>query len=287
VGHIVVFGNEKGGCGKSTAAMHACVALLRLGYKVGTIDLDARQGTFTRYLSNRFEWIKRTGKDLPSPQHMAIAASQAPTLKERENEESAFFFMALEELTRDHDFVVVDTPGTDSHLNRLAHRFADTLVTPVNDSMIDIDLIAETDPDTMAVRGPSFYAKHVMQVRESRKKELGLGFRWVVMRNRMNSLNLKSKRDIETLLTSLSRDLGFQYIPGFSERIIFRDMFLKGLTILDLEGAEIGKGLTNSELAARAEVRYLVHAVVPAEMRIALMKRKKALETGQNNAKTA
>ena len=287
VGHIVVFGNEKGGCGKSTAAMHATVALLRLGYKVGTIDLDARQGTFTRYLSNRFEWVKRTGKDMPSPQHMAIAASQESTLKGREDEESSFFFMALEELTRDNDFVVVDTPGANSHLNRLAHRFADTLVTPVNDSMVDIDPIAETDPDTMEVRGPSFYAKHVMQVRESRKKELGLGFRWVVMRNRMNSLNLKSKRDIETLLTKLSKDLDFQYIPGFSERIIFRDMFLKGLTILDLEGAETGQGLTNSELAARAEVRYLVHAVVPPEQRIALMKRKKALETGQDNAKTA
>lgn len=287
VGHIVVFGNEKGGCGKSTAAMHATVALLRLGYSVGTIDLDARQGTFTRYLTNRFETVKRTGKDLPAPDHMAIAVSQAATLKEREDDESSFFFRALEELTRDHDFVVIDTPGSDSHLNRLAHRFADTLVTPVNDSMIDLDLIADIDPDSLAVRGPSFYAKHVMQVRESRKKELGLDFRWVVMRNRMNPSNLKSKRDIETLLTDLSANMNFKYIPGFSERIIFRDMFLKGQTILDLDGAETGKGLTNSELAARQEVRYLVHAIVPQEQRIALMKRKKAAETGQNTAKTA
>jgi chromosome partitioning protein len=291
VGHIVVFGNEKGGCGKSTAAMHATVALLRLGYKVGTIDLDARQGTFTRYLANRFEYVKRSGRDLPSPDHMAIAVSQKPSLKEREDDEASFFFRALEELTRDHDFVVIDTPGNDSHLNRLAHRFADTLVTPINDSLIDIDLLADLDPETMAVRGPSFYARHVMQTREARKKELGMGFRWVVMRNRINPSNLKSKREIESLLADLSGKFGFQYIHGFSERIIFRDMFLKGLTILDLPGAETGKGLTASELSARQEVRYLVHAVVPPEQRIALMKRKKTAPNpatpAQNTAKTA
>lgn len=273
VGHIVVFGNEKGGCGKSTAAMHATVALMRLGYKVGTIDLDARQGTFTRYLSNRFKGIARDGSNQPMPIHMPIERSQADSLKSREDEESAFFFMALEELTRECDFVVVDTPGSDSHLNRLAHRFADTLVTPVNDSMLDLDLIADLDPETLEVKGPSFYAKHVMQVREHRKIELGLPMRWVVMRNRISSLNLKSKRDIDSTLIKLSNDYGFRYLPGFSERVIFRDMFLKGLTLLDLEGAETGANMTASQLAARQEVRLLVAAIVPEEMRIALIRK--------------
>lgn len=278
VGHIVVFGNEKGGCGKSTAAMHATVALLRLGYKVGTIDLDARQGTFTRYLANRFQTIMRDGNPdgIPMPIHMPIRRSEAASLKEKQDEESAFFFMALEEQTRENDFVVIDTPGADSHLNRLAHRFADTLVTPVNDSMVDLDLLADIDPITLAVRGPSTYAKAVMAVRASRKTELGLGFRWVVMRNRINPINLKSKRDIETLLQDLSARFDFKYIPGFSERIIFRDMFLKGLTLLDMQGAETGKGLSMSQLAARQEVRLLVHAIVPEAMRLSLMLQKKA-----------
>lgn len=280
VGHIVVFGNEKGGCGKSTAAMHATVALLRLGYKVGTIDLDARQGTFTRYMANRFQNILNHGREhpmsIPMPTHMPIRRSDAATLTDKQNEESAFFFMALEELTRDNDFVVVDTPGADSHLNRLAHRFADTLVTPVNDSLLDLDLIADIDPETYALRGPSVYAKTVMAVRESRRTELGLPFRWVVMRNRINPINLKSKREIDALLQDLSAKFGFRYIPGFSERIIFRDMFLKGLTLLDLEGAETGAGMTASQLAARQEVRMLVHAIVPEELRLSLMQRKKA-----------
>lgn len=272
VGHIVVFGNEKGGCGKSTAAMHATVALMRMGYKVGTIDLDARQGTFTRYLGNRFKGIAKGG-NVPMPIHMPIERSTADTLKGREDEESAFFFMALDELTKSCDFVVVDTPGSDSHLNRLAHRFADTLVTPVNDSMIDIDLIADLDPETLAVKAPSVYAKHVMQVREHRKTELGLPMRWVVMRNRISHLNLITKRDIETTLINLSKEYGFRYLPGFSERVIFRDLFLKGLTLLDLEGAETGANMTSSQLAARQEVRLLVAAIVPDEMRLALIRK--------------
>ncbi len=290
VGHIVVFGNEKGGCGKSTAAMHAVVALLRMGYRVGTIDLDARQGTFSRYIANRYYGNIQRDKGTPVPRHLGVMQSLAPTLKERMDDESSHFFAALEDLTRNNDFVVIDTPGADNHLNRLAHRFADTLVTPVNDSMLDLDLIADIDPETGAVRGPSVYARHVMQVRESRKKELNLPMRWIVMRNRVSPLNMKSKKDIETLLQDLSGRLNFQYIPGFTERLVFREMFSKGLTLLDMDGAETGKGLSASQLAARQEVRYLVHAIVPEDMRIALMRRKRdaaasAMQQTQNSTK--
>ncbi|MCB1537677.1 MAG: AAA family ATPase [Rhodospirillales bacterium] len=276
VGHIVVFGNEKGGCGKSTAAMHTVVGLLRLGYRVGTIDLDARQGTFSRYIANRYRTRLAADRSQPIPRHVAIPVSHAATLEERKAEETGKFFAALEDLTRDNDFVVVDTPGADSHLNRLAHRFADTLVTPVNDSFIDLDLLAQFDPDNGNLQAPSVYARHVMAVREGRKKELNMGFRWIVMRNRMSPHNLKSKRDIGAILADLGARMGFTYVPGFTERLIFREMFLKGLTLLDLPGGESGKGLSPSQLAARAEIRHLIHAVVPEDMRIALVRRKKA-----------
>jgi len=289
VGHIVVFGNEKGGCGKSTAAMHAVVALLRMGYRVGTIDLDARQGTFSRYIANRFYGNNQRNKGTPVPRHMGVMQSLAPTLKERMDDESSNFFAALEDLTRDNDFVVIDTPGADSHLNRLAHRFADTLVTPVNDSMLDIDLIADFDPETGNVRGPSVYARHVMQIRESRRKELNLPMRWIVMRNRVSPLNTNNKKDIGALLTDLSSRFNFQYIPGFTERLIFREMFSKGLTLLDMDGAETGRGLTASQMSARQEVRHLVHAIVPEDMRIALRKRKResAVQQTRNSTKSA
>lgn len=274
--HIIVFGNEKGGSGKSTAAMHAIVALMRLGYNVGTIDLDARQGTLTRYLGNRFETIKSTGASQPMPTHMPITPSRAQTLEDRKKEESEFFFQALQELSQKNDFIVIDTPGADTFLSRLAHRFADTLVTPMNDSMIDLDLLAHLDPKTAEIKDISIYAKHVLHVRNRRHTELGLPLRWVVMRNRMNHLNQRSKRDIENTLTKLSDKLGFQYIQGFSERLIFRDMFLRGLTVLDLPGAATGENMSTSELSARQEVRLLTHAIVPPQMRVALIQRKKA-----------
>ena len=146
--YIIVFGNEKGGSGKSTAAMHTAITLMRLGYKVGTIDLDARQGTMTRYLKNRCDYLARTKHELPSPAHMAIEKSRAATAEEQEAEESNFLTLAIADLGTSCDFIVIDTPGTDSHLSRLAHSYADTLVTPMNDSFVDLDLLARIEPET-------------------------------------------------------------------------------------------------------------------------------------------
>ena len=110
--------------------MHTAIALLRMGYRVGTIDLDARQGTLTRYLKKRFDYITRNNEHLPSPAHMAIERSHHESVRQNNNEEEGFLLMALDELNRVSDFIVIDTPGTDSFLSRLAHSYADTLVTP-------------------------------------------------------------------------------------------------------------------------------------------------------------
>lgn len=274
LGHIVVFGNEKGGCGKSTAAMHATIALMRLGYTVGTMDLDARQGSFTRYLTNRFHHVLRGGAHQPIPNHIPISNSDEKT-------ESVQFFMAVESLAKENDFVVIDTPGADSHLSRLAHRHADTIVTPVNDSLIDLDVLADINPDSLVIRGASVYARSVMAAREYRKKVMNRDTRWIVMRNRVSTLVMKSKRDIETILQSLSPRLGFDYITGFSERLAFRDMFLKGLTLLDLDSSK----MSATQLSAKQEVSQLVRAIVPDEKRYALIRRRseglKVVQTAQ------
>ena len=60
--HVIVLGNEKGGSGKSTTALHIAVALLKAGQRVATIDLDSRQQSFTRYIANRQAWARRTGR---------------------------------------------------------------------------------------------------------------------------------------------------------------------------------------------------------------------------------
>lgn len=263
--HIIVFGNEKGGSGKSTAAMHTAVALLRLGYKVGSIDLDARQGTFTRYLKKRFDFITATRDPLPSPSHMAIPRSEADTVLEQRAEEQEFLGLALAELGATHHFIVIDTPGTDNFLSRLAHSHADTLITPMNDSFVDLDLLADIDPDTLAVRAPSIYAKMVQDQRNQRKLRDGGHIDWIVMRNRLASLNARNKQDVGKILESLAEPYGFRIAPGFHERVIFKELFLKGLTLLDLKESP-DHPLTLSQLSARQEVRKLVVELAPEKL---------------------
>ncbi|MFP4313895.1 MAG: division plane positioning ATPase MipZ, partial [Alphaproteobacteria bacterium] len=256
--HIIVFGNEKGGSGKSTSAMHTAIALLRLGYQVGTIDLDARQATFTRYLRNRFHYVSDTRKSLPAPLHMAIEKSSADTIAVQEKEDSAFLTMALDEMRTTCDFIVIDTPGSDTYLSRLAHSYADTLITPVNDSLIDLDLLADIDPSTYQIKAPSIYARMVAEQQDIKRERDGTGIRWIVMRNRLSHINANNKSVINNLMDNISREFGMVIAPGFGERVIFKELFLKGLTLMDLED-DPDNTLTMSQIAARQEVRALIN----------------------------
>ncbi len=260
--HIIVFGNEKGGSGKSTTAMHTAIALIRQGYKVGTIDLDARQGTLTRYLKKRFEFITRNKEHLPSPAHMAIERSQHENITDQHFEEEAFLMMALDELSRVCDFIIIDTPGTDTFLSRLAHSYADTLITPMNDSFIDLDLLADIDMKNYEVIGPSIYSKMVQEQRNIKKMRDGGSIDWIVMRNRMTHLSTNNNKIITRLLNEISKLAGFRLAPGFGERVVFKEMFLKGLTLLDLKEDQNG-GLTLSQISARQEVRNLIMEINP------------------------
>ncbi len=263
--HIIVFGNEKGGSGKSTTAMHVAIALLRLGYSVGSIDLDARQGTLTRYMKNRWDHVARTRQDTPSPIHMAIEDSSAGTVATQEQEERRFLLMALEELSAACDFIVIDTPGSDSHLSRLAHSYADTLVTPVNDSLIDLDVLGRVNPETHEVTAPSIYTRMVEEQNIARLERGQAPMHWLVMRNRLSHLDARNKQDVGRILEKMSAAFGFGLVPGFGERVIFRELFLKGLTLLDLR--EEDAPLSLSHIAARQEVRFLVSAIGPEKIK--------------------
>ena len=258
---VIVFGNEKGGSGKSTTAMHVVVGLLRLGFKVGSLDIDSRQWTLTRYLSNRAQTMKREGLALPMPQHVFLSRSERPMRDEAEAEDKARLEAVLAKLGRQVDYVVVDCPGTDTYLGRLATSHADRLVTPVNDSFIDLDLLANVDGRTISVQRPSVYAEMVWEQRKIRAKRDGGNIDWVVLRNRLSSINARNKIDMGKVLEDLSKRVGFRIAPGFAERVIFRELFLRGLTMLDtFEIGESGKPRL-SHIAARQEVRGLINAL--------------------------
>ncbi len=258
--HVIVLGNEKGGSGKSTAAMQLFVALASAGHRVGALDLDLRQQSLFRYLDNREAHGERTGAALHMPRRIRIQPSTAPLRVEAAAEDRDRLAEAVAELSRDCDFLLIDTPGAVTLLSEAAHTAADTLITPINDSLIDFDLLGRVDPVTGKVKGPSIYSEMVWSARQRRAVRLENPIDWVVLRNRMAMLESRNKRRVGTVMADLSQRIGFRIVPGFSERVIFRELFLNGLTLLDLkEGGPIP--MTMSHVAARQEVRDMVKAL--------------------------
>ena len=263
--HVIVIGNEKGGTGKSTTSMHLIVALLKLGRSVASIDLDLRQGTLTRYMDNRRAYAAAPGHRLPMPAHAVIqartdeASTETPAGAVRAEEDR--LSSLIEQLAPLHDVIVIDTPGNDTSLTRLGHSYADTLITPLNDSFMDLDVLARVDGDSMQIIGPSQYAEMVWKQKMTRARRDNGFIDWIVMRNRLSSLDARNKRRMARILRELSARLGFRLVPGFGERVVFRELFLHGLTMMDLREVAGPDGLTLSQIAARQEVRTLVEGI--------------------------
>jgi chromosome partitioning protein len=244
---VIVFANEKGGTGKSTTAVHVAIALAAKGARVAALDLDHRQRTVGRYLDNRAETVKRTGRDLPMPVH---ATHDGKT--DRRFEE------LWHELSADADFLVVDTPGRDDPFARIAAAMSNTLVTPMNDSFVDFDLIGQVDAETYQVTRPSFYSELIWDARKQRARADGTTIDWVVLRNRLQHIEARNMRRVSEALVQLAKRVGFRIIPGLGERVIYREMFPSGLTMIDSK--EFGSmGL--SHVAARQELREMMGAL--------------------------
>lgn len=248
--HHIVLGNEKGGSGKSTTAVHIAVALAYAGFRVGVVDLDARQSTVARYLENRAGFAKRRDVTLVTPD-IAVIPDRDPAT------DTAALAAQLEQWAG-LDFIVIDTPGRDSALGRAALAVADTVVTPMNDSFVDFDLIGQVDMDSYKVKKPSFYAEMIWDARKQRARRDGGTVDWVVLRNRLSTLDARNTRRVGGALDELAKRVGFRVAPGLSERVIFRELFPRGLTLLDMAVLE---DFSLSHVAARAELRALVTAL--------------------------
>lgn len=257
--HVIVVGNQKGGAGKSTVAMHLIVALMRMGRRTGALDLDVRQRSLTRYIENRGRWIAARGAKLPAPQILELRESPQRQLDLAEAEEEAAFHTALRRLSETCDFIVIDSPGGDSYLARLAHGCADTLITPLNDSFVDFDLLGDIDPNCADIVRPSIYSEMVWDSRKRKAQTARAPIDWVVMRNRTlaSRIEAKNKQRVGEALKTLSSRIGFRLAPGLSERVIYRELFPQGLTLLDLDADGVEAEMRMPHVAARQELRDL------------------------------
>jgi chromosome partitioning protein len=267
--HVIVLGNEKGGSGKSTTAFHVAIALLKAGQRVASIDLDARQKSFTHYIENRAAWARRTGLALELPHHIHVALGSSMNIGENEVSEFEQFSQAINAVERSFDFVVIDTPGADTYLMRLAHSMADTLITPINDSFVDFDVLGTVDPATYWVTGESHYAKMVREARRNRRQIDGASTDWIVVRNRLSLLSSRNKQLIAEGLDRLASSVGFRAVDGFAERVVYRELFPRGLTALDdLNSQTLGTRPNMAHVTAREEVAGLLrHLKLPIDER--------------------
>jgi chromosome partitioning protein len=260
VAHIIVVGNEKGGAGKSTVAMHVASALARLGFKTGVLDLDLRQKSLARYVANRARYLAQSGLDLPSPFLVDLPEANPAAMAPGENPSDHRLSMAVAGLEPDCDFIVIDCPGSHTRLAQVAHSLADTLITPLNDSFVDFDLLAHVDTDGETITGPAVYAEMVWAARQLRAQAGLPPIDWVVLRNRMGAQNMVNKQKMDHALKALAKRIGFRLAPGFNERVIFRELFPRGLTLLDLRDVGVAQ-LNISNVAARQELREMIRAL--------------------------
>lgn len=260
--HVVVLGNEKGGSGKSTTALHIAVALMKAGQRVATIDLDGRQKSFTHYIENRRAWGERARVKLELPTHYCVTRGESSSLDANEAKEFAAFSAAIAAVEHSHDVVVIDTPGNDTYLMRLAHSMADTLVTPLNDSFLDFDVLGHIDATNFTVTRESHYSEMVREARRQRRLVDGCLTDWVVVRNRLATLTSRNKKLVGEGLTELSKRMGFRSVDGFAERVVYREFFPRGLTALDdRDETVLGTQPNLSHVTAREEVIALLNTL--------------------------
>ena len=255
---VIVFGNEKGGAGKSTIAIHLITALLHEGATVATIDLDLRQQSMGHFFKSRKAWSESVGAVLPMPLANVLAGGLELAAADAADAPARFDAL-FGEATAEADYLVIDTPGGDTALSRVAHSRADLIVTPMNDSFVDFDLLGLVDPVTLDLVRPSIYSETVWESRKIKMVERRTSIDWVVLRNRLATTEARNRRRVEERMVALARRAGFRISPGLRDRVIYRELFPFGLTVADLSPGVRPVPVSLSHVAARQELRALIH----------------------------
>ncbi len=258
--HIIVISNEKGGTGKSTVSMHLAIKLMDEGFHVALVDTDGRQGTLSRYIENRRQFCKNTNIKLPIPELITIAPTEDinQILESRKQ-----ISQQINNLIPEFDAIIIDTPGTKNYLFEEAHKFADTLITPISDSLIDLNVISEIDFNNPEKHHAGHYAGYIWEVKKYLAAHGKSMLNWIVVGNKISTFSSRNKNQVFYYLERASKTYGFRLAPPIRDRVIYKELFLQGLTVLDLSRDGLKHRLTVSHLAAKQEIRNLAEFICP------------------------
>jgi chromosome partitioning protein len=260
---VIVVGNEKGGAGKSTIAIHLATALLHGGAAVAIMDLDLRQSSMGRFFHNRHAWLaSEAGVSLPEPLMRHPAEDGVALARAEPAEQMSRFEEAFAAGYQDAEFLIIDTPGGDTPLSRAAHARADLIVTPMNDSFVDFDMLGHVNPVTLELEKPSLYSEAVWEARKARAMTgQRVPLDWVVLRNRLATVDARNRKRVDDRLVALAKRVGFRTGPGLRDRVIYRELFPFGLTVADISARVRPIPVGLSHVAARQELRALMHSL--------------------------
>jgi chromosome partitioning protein len=260
--HIITVSNEKGGTGKSTVSMHLAVTLMQEKFKVAVIDMDGRQGTLSRYVENRINFAKQNNINLIIPQLVTIT----PRVNSNEYDNHiSEINMLVEEISKTYDAIIIDTPGAKNYLFETAHKLADTLITPLSDSLIDLNVLTELDNQTPEKHKAGHYAQFVWEIKKHLAMKGKPMLNWIVVGNKISPLNSRNKTLFFEKLENISKLYGFRVASGIKDRVIYKELFLQGLTVLDLNSEALKSRLTLSHLAAKQEIKNLAEFICPQQ----------------------
>lgn len=258
--HIITISNEKGGTGKSTISMHLAIKLMQEGFSVATFDLDGRQGSLSKYIENRRKYCDLKGIELPIPDHYRFSPEDNHYLIPQAREKFAF---QIYESAGKYDAIIIDTPGTKNYLFEEAHKYCDTVITPISDSLMDLNVLADIDFDKERIRNVGHYANFIWDAKKFLAAQGKPYLNWIVTGNRLSSFNSKNKNIVFSYLAQLAKQYGFRFTQGLKDRVIYKELFLEGLTVLDLPNPNLRLKMTMSHLAAKQEIKELAEFICP------------------------
>lgn len=221
---IILFANEKGGVGKTTLVFNTAIDLCNRGYRVLAIDLDFRQRSLARAIENRMASNRCLGLDLPVPKVCVLQQPSGPMLVQE-----------LNRLGSDRDVILIDAPGHDSPVARRAMALAQTIVTPINPSFFDLDVLGHFDPVSLKFRKPGPFAQAILDIRAEQMRRNLLPARWIIAKNRIRGAERSHNKRIEPMLAQLSDQLGLTIAEGLTERVAYRSLLQYGFTISDIK----------------------------------------------------